>query len=78
MASERPGMSSCFPAHLSTAMRNSADSLIAVTAARPVAGRPPLLGFGSTALDLDMFWYYHTSEPEESSPASAPALTRTT
>ena len=67
MASERGGLSSCFAAHLSTAARNSFDSLMAVTGARPVAGRPPLLGFGSTVLDFDMFWYYHESRPMGSS-----------
>jgi hypothetical protein len=67
MASERGGLSSCFAAHLSTAARNSSDSLMAVTGSRPVAGRPPLFGFGSTVLDFDMFWYYHTSKPRGSS-----------
>ena len=68
MASERGGLSSCFAAHLSTASRNSSDSLMAVTGSRPVAGRPPLFGFGSTVLDLGMFWYYHKSKPRGSSP----------
>jgi hypothetical protein len=36
------------------------------TGSRPVAGRPPLLGFGITILDLAMFWYYHTSKLEGS------------
>jgi hypothetical protein len=36
------------------------------TGSRPVAGRPPLLGFGNTTLDLAMFWYYHMSKPEGS------------
>jgi hypothetical protein len=40
MASERPGSSSCFAAHLSTVSRNSFDSRIAVTGSWPVAGRP--------------------------------------
>jgi hypothetical protein len=31
-----------------------------------VAGLPPLLGFGITALDLAMFWYYHNSKPRGS------------
>jgi hypothetical protein len=66
MASERPGESSCLAAHLSTAVRNSSDSLIAVTGSRPVAGRPPLFGFGTTDLDLAMFWYYHKSKPRGS------------
>ena len=63
MASERAGVSACLAAQLATAARNSSDSLIAVTGSRPVAGRPPLLGFGSTDLDFDMFWYYHASRP---------------
>jgi hypothetical protein len=66
MASERCGLSSCFAAHLSTADRNSSDSLMAVTGSRPVAGRPPLFSFGSTALDFAMFWYYHESKPRGS------------
>jgi hypothetical protein len=36
------------------------------TGFRPVAGRPPLLGFGNTNLDLGMFWYYHDSKPNGS------------
>lgn len=31
-----------------------------------MAGLPPLLGFGNTALDLGMFWYYHNSKPRGS------------
>ncbi len=56
MASDRGGLSSSLAAHSSTAARNSADSLIAVTGSRPVAGRPPLFGFGTTDVDFDMFW----------------------
>jgi hypothetical protein len=45
---------------------NSSDSRMVRTGSRPVAGRPPLLGFGNTALDFGMFWYYHMSKPEGS------------
>jgi hypothetical protein len=78
MASERPGSSACLAAQASTAVRNSFDSLIAVTGSRPVAGRPPLFGFGSTVLDFGMFWYYHIGEPRGRVQSSASALTRTT
>jgi hypothetical protein len=51
MASERPGVSSCLSAHLSTVSRNSFDSRIAVTGSRPVAGRPRPF-FGTTLFDF--------------------------
>jgi hypothetical protein len=54
MASERPGASSCLPAQESTFARNSSESRIVLAGSRPVAGRPPLFGFGNTALDFDM------------------------
>jgi len=40
MASERPGESSSLAAHVSTAVRISFDSRMAVTGSWPVAGRP--------------------------------------
>ena len=42
MASERPGSSTCWAAHLSTAARICVDSRIAVTGSCPVAGLPGL------------------------------------
>src|SRR5712664_3683323 len=39
-ASDRPSVSSCLPAQLSTVSRNSFDKRIAVTGSWPVAGRP--------------------------------------
>ena len=76
MASERPGSSLCFDDQASTFDKNSSESRIARTGSRPVAGRPPLLGFGNTVLDFGMFWYYHIGEPRGRVQSSAPALTR--
>jgi hypothetical protein len=50
MASERGSPSSCRAAQVSIDARNSAESRMAVTGSRPVAGRP--LFFGSTASDF--------------------------
>ena len=50
MASERGSLSSCRAAQASIDARNSAESRMAVTGSRPVAGRP--LCFGSTASDF--------------------------
>jgi hypothetical protein len=45
---------------------NSSDNRMVRTGSRPVAGLPPLFGFGNTTLDFGMFWYYHNSKPEGS------------
>jgi hypothetical protein len=76
MASERPGSSFCFDDQASTFDKNSSESRIARTGSRPVAGRPPLLGFGNTVPDFGMFWYYHIGEPRGSAnfrPGSNPS-----
>jgi hypothetical protein len=51
------------------------------TASRPVAGLPPLFGFGNTTLGLAMFWYYHNSKPRGSAnfrPGSNPTTRKAT
>jgi hypothetical protein len=52
MASERPGVSSCLVAHVSTAARISFESRMAVTGSWPVAGRP---GLFRTTFFVDSF-----------------------
>jgi hypothetical protein len=58
----------CAAAHVSTFVTNSSDSLMVRTGSRPVAGLPPLLGFGNTAPDLGMLWYYYRSNADPVSP----------
>jgi hypothetical protein len=75
IASERAGSSSWFAAQSSTLARNSSERRIARTGSRPVAGLPPLLGFGITTLDFAMLWYYQNSKPRGSAnfrPGSTP------